>query len=185
MSTTVTGPLGFPHRHMLAYLAAPCRPDGSIVRNGRPATPGLLSQGPGRMDPMESTSLRFAEAARALGDAARPRGWALPAFRSPPRIPGDRSIRRRSDGGATVAVRYRGRPWPAVLADMIEGVVVANEAAGVVADKVRTELWRTVEACGLIGVGEVPPAPPALVVSRSEPEEPDRPTTVKRLARVA
>jgi hypothetical protein len=137
------------------------------------------------MDPMESTSLRFAEAARALGDAARPRGWALPAFRSPPRIPGDRSIRRRADGGATVAVRYRGRPWPAVLADMIEGVVVANEAVGAAADGVRTDLWRALESYGLIGVGEAPPTGPSLVVSRSVPEEPDPPTTVKRLARVA
>lgn len=134
---------------------------------------------------MESTSLRFAEAARALGDAARPRGWALPAFRSPPRIPGDRSIRRRADGGATVAIRYRGRPWPAVVADMIEGVVVVNEVVGAAADEVRTQLWRAVEACGLIGVEDAPPATPALVVSRTSPEEPPATTTVKRLARVA
>ena len=32
----------------------------------------------------------------------------------------DRTLRRRG-GGAVVSVRLRGRPWPAVLADMIEG----------------------------------------------------------------
>ncbi len=41
-------------------------------------------------------------------------------------MPGaDRTI-RRYPGGAVVAVRLRGRPFEAALADMVEGVVVAN-----------------------------------------------------------
>lgn len=122
---------------------------------------------------METTSLRFAEAARALGDAARARGWVVPAFRSPPRIPGDRSIRRRSDGGMTVAVRYRGRPWPAVLADMIEGIVVTNGSAGEEAHRVRTGLWEALVAAGLLG-DAVPSTVPRGHLA-----------TVKPLARVA
>jgi len=44
-----------------------------------------------------------------------------------------------------VAIRIRGRPWSAVLADMIEGVVAANRLSAAAADQCRTELWRLVE----------------------------------------
>ena len=40
-----------------------------------------------------------------------------------------------------MSVRLRGRPWVAVLADMIEGVIVANDLAPPLADRVRAELW--------------------------------------------
>lgn len=51
---------------------------------------------------------------------------------------------RRHAGGAVVAVQVRGRPWVAVVADMIEGVVVANQLAPPAADRVRTELWEAI-----------------------------------------
>ena len=38
-------------------------------------------------------------------------------------------------------MRVRDRPWPAVLADMIEGVVVVNDLPPPRATRVRTELW--------------------------------------------
>jgi hypothetical protein len=83
----------------------------------------------------------FAGAARALTTSARRIGLVGPSFRCPPRLIGvDRTIRRRPDG-AIVAVRLRGRPWVAVLADMIEGVVVANALQPPVADRVRADLW--------------------------------------------
>jgi hypothetical protein len=67
-----------------------------------------------------------------------------PAFRSPPRLLGvDRTIRRRADGGTVVAVVLRGRPWPAILADLVEGVVAANGLAGAEADRARKALWST------------------------------------------
>src|SRR5882672_2090698 len=92
----------------------------------RPVT-SSLSYPMGKMCSMESPVLRFAEAVRALGLEARRNGLRMPGFRSPPRLNGvDRSVRRRSDGGATIAVVVRGRPWAAVVADMIEGVLVAN-----------------------------------------------------------
>ncbi len=97
-------------------------------------------------DPVRATSLRFATAARALGDAARERGLVTPAFRSPPRVTdADRTIRRRLDGGSTVSVRLGGRPWPAVLGDMVEGVVVANRLTGPDAMRARAALWAAVE----------------------------------------
>jgi hypothetical protein len=97
------------------------------------------------MSSMESPVVRFAEAVRALGLEARRNGLRMPGFRSPPRLNGvDRSLRRRSDGGATVAVVVRGRPWAAVMADMVEGVLVANGLSGAAADRVRAKLWLAV-----------------------------------------
>ena len=95
---------------------------------------------------MEATSVQFAEAARALADAARRMGIIAPGFRSPPRLAGaERSVKRRAGGGAMVAIKIRDRPWTAVLGDMIEGVIVTNRLSGVAADHCRTELWRHVD----------------------------------------
>ena len=88
-----------------------------------------------------STTAQFAHAARTLALEARRRGLVGPSFRCPPRIVGvDRTLRRRPDG-AVVAVRLRGRPWPAVLADMIEGVVAVNGLPPPQATRLRTDLW--------------------------------------------
>jgi hypothetical protein len=93
---------------------------------------------------MEATSLRFAEAARTLAREARAAGLRVPVFRSPPRIDGvQRTVRRRGNA-TTVAVRLRHRPWPAVVADMIEGIVVTNGLRGAAADAARTTLWAAV-----------------------------------------
>jgi hypothetical protein len=90
------------------------------------------------------TALDFAHAARVLGREARRRGLVAPSFRCPPRIVGvDRSLRRHPTG-AVVSVQLKGRPWMAVLGDMIEGVVVANRLRPPQADRVRTELWAAV-----------------------------------------
>jgi hypothetical protein len=87
-------------------------------------------------------TLEFAHAARLLAGEARRQGLVAPSFRCPPRIVGvDRSLRRHARG-AVVAVQLKGRPWQAVLADMVEGVVVANRLEPPLADRVRTDLWR-------------------------------------------
>lgn len=97
----------------------------------------------------EASSLQFARAARTLGQAARAQGWTVPGYRSPPRVLGaERTLRRRPGGGATVAIRMRGRPWSAVLADMVEGLVVANGLSGSDADRARDQLWAALEADG-------------------------------------
>jgi hypothetical protein len=94
-----------------------------------------------------ATTVDFASAARTLTREARRRGLIGPSFRCPPRLVGvDRAIRRRGDG-ATVSVRLRGRPWAAVLADMIEGVVAANRLVPPQSDRLRSELWA---ACGVV-----------------------------------
>ncbi|MCY3952484.1 MAG: hypothetical protein OXG55_07110 [bacterium] len=89
---------------------------------------------------------RFAEAGRCLAAAATLMELDVPAFRTPPRVAGlDRTIRRGPDGSALVSVRSRGRRWPAVLADMIEGVVAANGLDPPEAARVRDELWQATE----------------------------------------
>ena len=101
----------------------------------------------GRME--FSSTVEFAAAARTLSRAVARRGLVVPSFRCPPRLVGaDRTIRRRSGRGepdsAVVSVRVKGRPREAVLADMIEGTIVANRLVTPDADRLRTELWTCV-----------------------------------------
>jgi hypothetical protein len=87
------------------------------------------------------TTTQFAGAARLLASEAQRYGLNAPGFRSPPRIVGfDRTVRRRQAGGV-VAVALRGRPFVAVLSDMIEGVIVVNRLQTPESDRVRTALW--------------------------------------------
>jgi hypothetical protein len=73
------------------------------------------------------STLRFAAAAKAISNEARRAGLdVVPGFRSPPRLPVDRALRRRPGTTPAVAVRLRGRPMEIVVADMVEGVLVAN-----------------------------------------------------------
>lgn len=96
---------------------------------------------------MESvTAVEFAATARNLTREARRRGLVGPSFRCPPRLVGiDRSIRRRPDG-AVVSIRLKDRPRSAVLADMIEGVIVTNQLRPPHTDRIRTELWSALES---------------------------------------
>lgn len=89
----------------------------------------------------ESSSLRFARTVQALSAVARARQLTVPGFRSPPRLVGVQRSIKRGPGAPTVAVVLRGRPWAAVQADMIEGVVVANALASPAADRAREALW--------------------------------------------
>lgn len=94
----------------------------------------------------EPTPIRFAHVVRTLGAAARAEGLAAPSFRSPPGLRGSqRTIRRRRDGSFLVAVEVKERPWPAVLADLVEGVVVANGLRGPAAERARRALWSALD----------------------------------------
>jgi hypothetical protein len=94
--------------------------------------------------PPAATTVQFAAAARALAAAARRFGLAAPTFRTPPRLIGlDRTVRRHANGGV-VSVRLRGRPWVAVLADLIEGVVAVNRLDARRANRARADLWDAV-----------------------------------------
>lgn len=104
------------------------------------------------------SSVRFAAIARRLSAVARSEGVDAPGFRSPPRAPGlTRSIKRESDGSATVSVALRGRPELAVMGDMVDGVVAAAGLAEPAAAHLRDRLWA--------GASE-------LVVADDEPAEP-------------
>ena len=108
---------------------------------------------------MGSTALRFAETARVLSNAARACGAVAPGFRSPPKSLGrDRSI-QRSTSGPMVAVRLRGRPFVAVQADLIEGVVVVNDLRGSQAEELRRELWNALEAAKALPQSSSEPSP--------------------------
>lgn len=93
---------------------------------------------------MQPTSIRFAHAVGALGCTARALGLAVPGFRSPPRLAGVRRSIKRWPGGATVAVVLRGRPWAAIQADLVEGVVAANDLQGPAAEAARAALWEAI-----------------------------------------
>ena len=107
-------------------------------------------------------SLEFAGAVKVLGATARSMGLEAPGFRSPPRLVGvDRSVRRRrSTSGeaapAVVSIRVRDRPWPAVLADMVEGVVVANGLHAPDADRARAALWESVASALVVDDAAAP-----------------------------
>ncbi len=114
------------------------------------------------------TSLEFAEAARQMGSVIRRAGHVVPTFRSPPRVPGrSRSIVRRADGSATVAVALRGRAITSIVADMIDGVIAANRLHGQEAAWLRDQLWASVEA--VLDPGSEGPER-ALRVSLAKPE---------------
>jgi len=52
-----------------------------------------------------------------------------------------RTVRRRDDGQAVVAVAFRNRPKAAVVADLIEGVLVVNDLNAAKACRMRDDLW--------------------------------------------
>jgi hypothetical protein len=103
--------------------------------------------------PSGPSSLRFADAARELSAAATGLGLVAPTFRSPPRLPGAvRTIRRfaRVGGDVIIAITVRDRPFADVLADMVEGVVVANRLTGAEAVRVRTALAASLRDPGAV-----------------------------------
>lgn len=97
---------------------------------------------------MQSSSLRFARSVQALAATTRALGLVVPGFRSPPRLVGVQRSIKRWPGGATVAVVVRDRPWPAVQADLVEGIIAANQLTSPAADRARAELWRALEGGG-------------------------------------
>jgi hypothetical protein len=88
----------------------------------------------------ELPALRFADVARRLGAATHEAGLSVPAFRSPPRVPGAERTIRRYPAGAVVSVRMRGRPFADVVTDMVDGVLAANRVAPTDAPRVRARL---------------------------------------------
>ena len=93
------------------------------------------------------SSMRFVLLVRALASAARDMGLVVPHFQSPPRSKHlDRSIQRRSREDCVIAVRIQGRPFGAVVADAVEGIVYCNDLQGEAAAQVRSALEHTAAA---------------------------------------
>jgi len=92
--------------------------------------------------PDQPPAIRFAEVVRTVTGVARRRGLQVPVFRSPPRLADvDRTLRRRADGQAVVAIRLTGRPFAAVQADVIAGVIAVNGLQGRDAGRFRRAAW--------------------------------------------
>ena len=98
-------------------------------------------QVPGTIE-TQANAMSFAAVGRVLTDQALAQGVTAPSFRSPPRIPGvRRSVTRNRDDSITVSVIVSQRPLSAVIADMIDGVVLTS---GLRADEARAlydTLW--------------------------------------------
>lgn len=91
-------------------------------------------------------SVAFAHAARVLSLVARELGHEAPSFRSPPRIAGARrSMTKRTDGSVCISVATRNRTAAAVIADMIEGIVVASSEAPSAVGALRDALWAAID----------------------------------------
>ena len=96
--------------------------------------------------PDQPPAIRFAEVVRAVTAVARQRGLQVPVFRSPPRLADvDRTLRRRTDGESVVAIRLTDRPFAAVQADVIAGVVAVNGLDGQSAGRFRRAAWIALE----------------------------------------
>ena len=93
-------------------------------------------------------ALRFADAARRLGAAAHEAGLRVPAFRSPPRVAGAARTIRRYPAGAVVSVRLRDRPFAEVVADMVDGVLAANQVPAADGPRVRSRLVAAFDGAG-------------------------------------
>lgn len=102
----------------------------------------------------ETSGAYFVNAANLLISVAGRFGLIAPGFRTPPRIVGVQRTVRRRPGGGVVAVAVKGRPMAAVLADMIDGVIVVNGLQPPESDTVRAALWA--EVAGLL-TAETPP----------------------------
>ena len=125
-------------------MTSPLRRSSGIVPPGPGAGPGAGAGAVAGPASGSGTTVHFTHAARLLAREARRLGLVAPGYRCPPRVVGVQRSIRRHPTGAVVAVLVRGRPWAAVVADMIEGVVVANRLTPPVADRVRTELWAAI-----------------------------------------
>jgi len=101
-----------------------------------------------RSNPTALSTVEFAALARAIASTTRHLGFAAPGFRCPTRIIGvDRTMRRfmGDEVAGIVAVNVKDRPLAAVVADMIEGVVMLNRLSPTHAAQVRGALWNSLE----------------------------------------
>ncbi len=115
---------------------------------GSTCHPHDMMSGSMRSDSSTLSTVEFASIARAIASTTRHLGLAAPGFRCPTRIIGvDRTMRRFAgdEVAGIVAVNVKDRPLAAVVADMIEGVVMLNQLSPTHAAQVRGALWTSLE----------------------------------------
>ena len=95
---------------------------------------------------MQADSLGFSAAARVAAAEARRLGLRVPSFRSPPGLPGCVRTIRHSRGGVVVAVAVRGRSIQDVIADLVDGIIVANGLTAAKATRCRFRLTAALDA---------------------------------------
>jgi len=96
--------------------------------------------------PDQPPAIAFAEVVRTVTAVARRGRLQVPVFRSPPRVPdADRTLLRRPNGQAVVAIRLAGRPFAAVQSDVIAGVVTINGLDGQDAGRFRRAAWAALD----------------------------------------
>ena len=89
----------------------------------------------------ESISIQFSIAVRTLGRIADQLGYRIPQVRGPPpSAKYQRSVRKTGDENLSISIVIRGRPWLAILADIVEGFVIANTQSGQDSE-IRNILW--------------------------------------------
>jgi hypothetical protein len=100
--------------------------------------------------------VRFSETVRVLAAASGAADLVVPAFVTPPHTRGsDRVVRRLPRGEFSIGVTLEGRPFAAVQADLIEGIVLVNGLAGVDAAAARRTLWAALASSGQLEEGGV------------------------------
>ncbi len=122
-----------------------------------------------------ATAVSFASIGHVLSDEAAMLGVSAPSFRSPPRIPGvRRSVTRNRDGSVTVAVLLRQRPMTAVIADMIDGLVMTAALVPTDSRTLYDRLWGAAHYWLLTQPSVERPAPQASPLTASPARRPLR-----------
>ena len=96
----------------------------------------------------ESYSIKFVKVVRTLERIANQRGFNVPTFRSPPPTAKfQRTVKKQPDKKLIISIVVRERPWLAVLADIIEGFVLANKPSNRESE-LRDLLWDSISSNG-------------------------------------
>lgn len=92
----------------------------------------------------------YATMAKQLSDLAKSGGLEPPVFQSPTRLPNtDRTIRRRKNGTAVIAINLLRRTVEDVQSDMIDGIITATSLDTDRAERFRTAAQRVLEQAAI------------------------------------
>ena len=97
----------------------------------------------------ESISIQVTKADRTLGRIADQLGYRIPPFRCPPpSAKYQRSVRKTGEENLSISIVIRGRPWLAILADIVEWFVIAKTQSWQDSE-IRNILWNCISTNAL------------------------------------